>query len=209
VNRRLYRSVHERVLGGVAGGVAEYFDLDPSLVRVAWAILILASVGGFFLLYIVMWIVVPEMPAGYTGGRSWGGPAAAVPPAVPPPAAMPPAGDPQAESGTPTGESASDATAEATAPGDTAAAPSTSGTTPGSSPDYYASSGWSDHRYDHRRHRRSGGGGIVIGALLVLVGAWFLVRDTFSWIHLPELWPVLVIGLGLLLLYGAVRPRSD
>ncbi len=74
MNRRLYRSSSERVLGGVAGGVAEYFDLDPALVRVAWAVLILASGGIFLLLYIVMWFVVPEAPPGYLSGQTWAAP---------------------------------------------------------------------------------------------------------------------------------------
>jgi phage shock protein C len=75
VNRRLYRSRRDSVLGGVAGGVAEYLDLDPSIVRVIWAILAIVTGGLFLLLYIVMWIVVPEgaaadmpPPAGVAGG---------------------------------------------------------------------------------------------------------------------------------------------
>jgi len=60
MNRRLYRSTNEKVIGGVAGGVAEYLDLDPSIVRVVWAVLALFTAGVFFVLYIVMWIVVPE-----------------------------------------------------------------------------------------------------------------------------------------------------
>ena len=59
MGNRLYRSRDDRMIAGVAGGVAEYFDLDPSLVRIAWALLVF--VGGFgVLLYIVMAIVVPE-----------------------------------------------------------------------------------------------------------------------------------------------------
>ena len=62
MNRRLFRSHTESVLGGVAGGVAEYLDLDPAIVRVAWALLALITGGVFFVLYIVMWIVVPYPP---------------------------------------------------------------------------------------------------------------------------------------------------
>ena len=62
-NRRLYRSETESVLGGVAGGVAEYLDVDPAIVRVVWALLALITGGIFFVLYIVMWIVVPYGPA--------------------------------------------------------------------------------------------------------------------------------------------------
>ena len=60
MNRRLYRSRRDSVLGGVAGGVADYLDVDPSIVRIIWAILAVVTGGLFLLLYIVMWIVVPE-----------------------------------------------------------------------------------------------------------------------------------------------------
>jgi phage shock protein C len=46
MNRRLYKSPTERVISGVAGGVAEYFDLDPSIVRVVWALLALITAGS-------------------------------------------------------------------------------------------------------------------------------------------------------------------
>ena len=62
MNRRLYKSPTERVISGVAGGVAEYLDADPAIVRVIWALLALITGGVFFVLYIVMWIVVPEGP---------------------------------------------------------------------------------------------------------------------------------------------------
>lgn len=64
MNRRLYRSRREEMISGVAGGVAEYLDLDPSIVRVVWAVLALITGGVFFIVYIVMWIVVPQAPEG-------------------------------------------------------------------------------------------------------------------------------------------------
>lgn len=62
--RRLTRSTDRR-LGGVCGGIAEYFSLDPTLVRVVAVILLLVGpVGGMtFLGYIVLWIVLPESSA--------------------------------------------------------------------------------------------------------------------------------------------------
>jgi len=62
MNRRLFRSLNDKVIGGVAGGVAEYLELDPSIVRVVWAVLAIFTAGVFFVLYIVMWIVVPMGP---------------------------------------------------------------------------------------------------------------------------------------------------
>jgi phage shock protein PspC (stress-responsive transcriptional regulator) len=60
VNRRIYKSPTERIVSGVAGGVAEYFDVDPSIVRVVWALLAIITGGVFLVLYLVMWVVVPE-----------------------------------------------------------------------------------------------------------------------------------------------------
>ena len=78
MNDRLYRSRSDRMLAGVAGGVAERFDLDPSLVRVGCGRSSSILTGGIFLLiYIVMAIVVPEEPVGVrSAGRApvgWSG----------------------------------------------------------------------------------------------------------------------------------------
>lgn len=61
MNRRLYRCRDNRILAGVAGGVAEYFDLDPSLVRILFFIsMFFGGIG--LLLYIGMAIIVPLEP---------------------------------------------------------------------------------------------------------------------------------------------------
>jgi phage shock protein PspC (stress-responsive transcriptional regulator) len=70
MNRRLYRSRRDSILGGVAAGVADYFDMDPSIVRVVWAVLALVTGGIFLVLYIVMWIIVPEGPSAATVARA-------------------------------------------------------------------------------------------------------------------------------------------
>jgi phage shock protein C len=62
MNRRLYRCRHDRRLAGVAAGVAEYFDLDPTLVRVLFFLSIFLG-GMGLLLYIGMAIIVPLEPA--------------------------------------------------------------------------------------------------------------------------------------------------
>ena len=62
---RLYRSRDDRPLSGVAGGVAAWLGLDPSLVRIAWVVLALVSGGIFLVVYIVMMVVVPLAPEGW------------------------------------------------------------------------------------------------------------------------------------------------
>ncbi len=64
MNRRLYRSRTDTMLGGVAAGVASYLNADPALVRIAWAVLVPLTGGLAFVAYIVGWIVIPEEPAG-------------------------------------------------------------------------------------------------------------------------------------------------
>jgi phage shock protein PspC (stress-responsive transcriptional regulator) len=61
MERRLYRSRNDRTLAGVCAGIAEYFGWDPTLVRVAWVLLTLLG-GSGILLYLIMWLVVPEAP---------------------------------------------------------------------------------------------------------------------------------------------------
>ena len=61
MERRLYRSRNDRTLAGVCAGIAEYFGWDPTLVRLAWVLLTLLG-GSGILLYLIMWLVVPEAP---------------------------------------------------------------------------------------------------------------------------------------------------
>lgn len=61
---RLYRSRDDRMIAGVAGGVAEMLDADPSIIRIVWALLVFLTGGIALLVYVVMAIVVPERPEG-------------------------------------------------------------------------------------------------------------------------------------------------
>ncbi|MBO6018408.1 MAG: PspC domain-containing protein [Prevotella sp.] len=60
MNKRLTRSVSDRVFAGVCGGLAEYFEFDPVLVRIAYAFLTLFTAFCGVIFYIVLWIVMPE-----------------------------------------------------------------------------------------------------------------------------------------------------
>ena len=145
MNRRLYRSQTESMIGGVAGGVAEYFDQDPAIVRAVWVLLALITGGAFLVLYIVMWVVVP----------------------LPPESGDAPPADPSAEGG---------------------AAPS-----------------WNAQPRPARR--RSGGGSWLFGLILIGLGLYFLAREYLPNINFDRLWPLGLVVLGLVLLYGAIRRR--
>jgi len=59
--KRLYRSRDEKMLGGVCGGLAEYLNLDPSIVRLIFVVMFFAGCSGF-LVYLIMWIITPLEP---------------------------------------------------------------------------------------------------------------------------------------------------
>lgn len=194
MNRRLYRSRNDSIIGGVAGGVAEYLDIDPSLVRIVWAILAIITGGIFFVLYIVMWIVVPE---GYPGAPQSPGPGAypgwtppsGSQPIVPPPAA--PAAPP-AEGEAPSGDAGAPSGEAPAAPA--AAAPAWTG---------------SGYPYERHRHRRRGGGGLIFGLILVALGVWFLLDEYIPGLRSDLLWPIGLVVLGLILLFVSYGRRSS
>lgn len=55
----LYRSVKDRKIAGVAGGIGEYLEIDAAIVRLVWLLAILFG-GAGFLAYLIAWIVIPE-----------------------------------------------------------------------------------------------------------------------------------------------------
>ena len=218
MNDRLYRSRDDRVIGGVCAGLADRLDLDPSLVRIGWVILTIATGGLLILLYIVMLIVVPEEPAG-----------GVVPPVAPEPGAIP--GWTPPSGGTawnPAGGVASDAGAgaagAATAAGAAgAAAPGATPPGPAPAPGWVppsASAPYPDSRAARRAERRAARAerrrnadpiaGLVFGGILVLLGVYFLLQQYLPSLDLGRFWPVIIIGIGVLLVVRAVtRPRPE
>lgn len=177
---RLYRSPTDRVIAGVAGGLAVWMNIDPSLVRVAWVILAILSGGIFVLVYIVMMIVVPLPPPGWVPtprgamGPGWS-------PGTPGTGAVP-----GWNAGTGQG-----------APGD--ATQTAWGSTPGA----WTSQPGAPQQPWVAPRVGSGTAGIVVGIVLVLLGVWFLV-DQYLEIDWNLIWPVVVIVLGVALIAGAI-----
>ena len=155
---RLYRSRHDRMLAGVAGGLAEMWGADPSLVRVIWALLVVFTGGIALLVYIVMALVVPDEPLDFD---------------APPPVA---------------GE-----------------APTTEA--------------WATARAAHEARvaaRRASGGergtfptAVILGGFLIILGGFFLAREFLPQIDFDWFWPLVLVGLGVLLVVTAMRRPSE
>lgn len=58
-NKKIFRSVDDCIVAGVCGGIAEYFEIDTSLIRILFVLLALGG-GGGILIYIVLWLVIPR-----------------------------------------------------------------------------------------------------------------------------------------------------
>ena len=61
MDKRLQRSRTEKMIAGVCGGLAQYFDIDPTIARLLWVVITIMG-GAGILLYIVLWIVMPLEP---------------------------------------------------------------------------------------------------------------------------------------------------
>jgi len=58
--KKLYRSMSNRMICGVCGGIGEYFNIDPTLIRLLWVLLSMGSCGTGLLIYIISAVIIPE-----------------------------------------------------------------------------------------------------------------------------------------------------
>ncbi len=204
MTERLYRHPTDRAIAGVAGGLAAWLNIDPSIVRIAWVLLAVFTGGAFVLVYIVMMIVIPLPPPGWIPrprDAGWGAPSGGwTDPSSSagwgPTAA--PGGAPGPAQGWGPPDGANPAAASPGPTGSWGAAP-TAGPTTGWVPT--AGSTWTAPR--------AGNAGIVAGVVLVGLGAWFLI-DQYVDINWDALWPVIIMVLGGLLIAGALlRGRNS
>ncbi len=202
VRRRLARSNHDRLWAGVAGGVAEYFELDPSLVRLLFVLAAIVTWGAAIALYIAAWIILPrdDRPS-VNGPPSWhdwseefhsethrlAEEARRVAddvrhrPPSPPPAP---------------GSTAAPTSAGFTAtPPPAGSSPAPSTTSAPSDPDPWWQSDRYVDRHHHGNHPRSA------GIVLVAIGVLFPAANAglFNLIDWRVVWPLSLIGLGLYL----------
>lgn len=139
MNKRLQRPPDKAMIGGVCAGIADYFDVDPTWLRLLAVLLIFAS--GFGLVaYIVAWIVIPRGAlVESTGGNS----------------VIAPANQPPGRQDTP-----------------------------------------------------SRGVGFFPGIILILLGMVFLFDELFWWFDWDYVWPLLIVGAGVLMIFHSLKPSK-
>lgn len=59
-SKKLYRSKKNRIIAGICGGLGEYFNIDPTIVRLIWVFLVVFGMGAGIILYLIAWIIIPE-----------------------------------------------------------------------------------------------------------------------------------------------------
>lgn len=60
--KKLYRSKNNKMIAGICGGIAEYLNADPSLVRLATVLIVLFTGGMGLLVYVIAWVIIPVNP---------------------------------------------------------------------------------------------------------------------------------------------------
>jgi phage shock protein C len=164
-NHRLYRSVEHRVIGGVAGGLADYFDIDPVIIRLVFVIVALAG-GGGLLVYLILWIVLPE-------------------------------------------NLASNFAYQHSQPGYTQAEPSAKEETTFSS-----NSDWKDKETQpsdpsfSKPYKERNTGGLIGGLVLITLGSLFLIDRFVPNIDFGDMWPILLVVIGAVLIATNLSGKS-
>jgi phage shock protein C len=149
-NQKLYRSETNRMIAGVCGGLAKYFNVDATLVRLVFLLLFFLG-GSGFLLYFILWIIVPQE------SRTTG-----------------------------TAQDVVQANAQ-----DMAQTARSFGESMGASGGDVAQSA-------------ARNGPLIFAVLLIFLGVWFLLQNLLH-IDLGQLWPIILIIIGLALLIPAMR----
>jgi phage shock protein C len=143
----LYRSRKDKVFGGVAGGIAHSLNTDPAIVRLIFALLVIVA-GGGLLLYLILWVALPEEPFEFYQESGSAG------------------------STNPVNET-------------------TSQDSPNPQP-YYPP-----------RHNN---GALIVGLILIAVGALFLIERflPFFHLHFHDFWPLIIVIAGIALIASSL-----
>ncbi len=142
MTKKLYRNKSQSILGGVAAGIAEYFDLDTTLVRVGCLLAFFLG-GSGLLIYIILWIVLPEKQELMANGQLI-----------------------------------------------------------------------NDNPYlvndsNQMKTKKKEEEGYIGGAVLILIGSIFLINNFVPGLRIEKLWPIILIVIGILLLFGVAKKKNN
>jgi len=171
----MYRSRTDRMVGGVSAGLADYFNVDPAVVRLLWVAAAIISGGTLVLAYLALWAVVPQQPVPRLRLR-----------AAPSDAPAVSAGgqvDPSEEGSLAADERTVDLVATAAEP----------------DPWHMNDPERADPGYQDRRNLAAI---LLIGLGLLFLANNFGV---FRWFNWSMYWPLVLIAIGALLLYNRIR----
>jgi phage shock protein C len=203
VQKRLFRSRRDHIIAGIAGGLGEYFDVDPTIVRLVMLLLVFPG-GAGFLLYIIGWVIIPPEPGHDVEPTTMFAKSEALRRRVLHGAKQVEArlqgkkDDDSSESppveGEPTAPTEDSIVEDSTVVDPTHKIDEI--VDPQDDSDEEAVGGPPDTSEEDERARRQRFGGFV----LIGVGFLFVLRNVFPWISFGDMWPVFIIGLGVLLI---------
>jgi phage shock protein PspC (stress-responsive transcriptional regulator) len=234
VNPRLYRSNDDRILAGVAGGLADYFNVDPVIVRILWVISAFVTASLTFWIYLIMIVVVPLEPSEWPqpspwapGGTPLGYNASYTQPGYTQPG-MPPAGTtgpapaegataPATDAAGFAATSSGPAPAQDGGPVPPAGAPGAVPPPPGYAGDWRwqrrqdrwqrRAERWQQRANDweyRHDHDRGMSGSLVFGLLLIVVGGLVAWHEINPNLDLGLSWPIAIIAFGAILVVSSV-----
>ncbi|MCX6232070.1 MAG: PspC domain-containing protein [Bacteroidetes bacterium] len=160
--KKLYRSVKDRKIAGVAGGLAEHFNIDPVIIRIVFVCAFLFAGGGLFV-YIILWIVTPEEPANLF--------------------------------------SANNSTEKATAENEhetTKKETNNNNTTENM-----------ENQFDPIKEKKKNKGNLTGGLVLITLGVLFLIARFVPHIYFHDLWPILLIVIGVSMLMRNLGKKNN
>ncbi len=149
--KKLYRSINDRKIAGVAGGLAEHFNIDPVLIRIAFVLALLFG-GGGLIAYIVLWIVIPEQSI---------------------------FAKKEEETETINQETTNNNTTNM------------------------------ENQFDQKKERRKFHGNLTGGLILITLGILFLIDRFVPCVNFGDLWPVILIVIGITMLIRNIGKKKN
>jgi len=187
MDKRLFRNEHEKVIAGVSSGIAEYMEVDVTIIRLLFVLSTIFLVGTGILVYIIMWIVVPvntDLTSRFSRFHDFNGGRPANPSGTANPFSQP--------TGTPSSGSANPGWTSSTIFEDPFGA--------GKSKD--------DFKFKPKNNET---GRTVGGLFLLVIGMYFLLNE-FNiipfWFNIGKLWPLVFVAIGLSFILKSKRKND-